>query len=154
MAGLLPRLRTGAAGNWSRTQNEARSRVIVNHKVGEPSAPYGSDSIRRRIAAGYGCFVIGRSNDDPNVGTLRAAKASATSQKTAHARQTRLMLDGTTLFVAAVFALAGLVKGVIGMGLPTVSMGLLAVVMSPLEAAALLVLPSFLTNLWQMIAGP
>jgi uncharacterized protein len=64
------------------------------------------------------------------------------------------MLDGTTLFVAAVFVLAGLVKGVIGMGLPTVSMGLLALVMSPLEAAALLVLPSFLTNLWQMIAGP
>ena len=64
------------------------------------------------------------------------------------------MLDGTTVFVAAVFVLAGLTKGVIGLGLPTVSMGLLAVVMSPPEAAALLVLPSFLTNLWQMLAGP
>jgi uncharacterized membrane protein YfcA len=64
------------------------------------------------------------------------------------------MLDGTTALVAAVFMLAGLVKGVIGMGLPTVSMGLLALVMSPPEAAALLVLPSFLTNLWQMLAGP
>jgi uncharacterized protein len=64
------------------------------------------------------------------------------------------MLDGTTAFVAAVFVLAGLVKGVIGLGLPTVSMGLLALVMSPPEAAALLVLPSFLTNLWQMSAGP
>jgi uncharacterized membrane protein YfcA len=64
------------------------------------------------------------------------------------------MLDGTTVFFAAVFALAGLVKGVIGMGLPTVSMGLLALVMSPPEAAALLVLPSFLTNVWQMLAGP
>ena len=58
------------------------------------------------------------------------------------------------MFVAAVFVLAGLTKGVIGLGLPTVSMGLLALVMSPPEAAALLVLPSFLTNLWQMLAGP
>jgi uncharacterized membrane protein YfcA len=64
------------------------------------------------------------------------------------------MLDTTSLFVAAVFVLAGLTKGVIGLGLPTVSMGLLALVMSPPEAAALLVLPSFLTNLWQMFAGP
>jgi uncharacterized membrane protein YfcA len=64
------------------------------------------------------------------------------------------MLDGTTLFVAAVFVLAGLTKGVIGKGLPTVSMGLLALAMSPLEAAAILVLPSFLTNLWQTMAGP
>jgi uncharacterized protein len=65
-----------------------------------------------------------------------------------------LILDWTSLFVAAVFALAGLVKGVIGLGLPTVSMGLLALAMSPPEAAALLVLPSLLTNLWQAIAGP
>jgi hypothetical protein len=64
------------------------------------------------------------------------------------------MLDGRTIFIAAVFVLAGLVKGVIGLGLPTISMGLLAVVMTPLEAAAILVLPSFLTNVWQMAAGP
>jgi uncharacterized protein len=64
------------------------------------------------------------------------------------------MLDGSTAFVAAVFVLAGLTKGVIGLGLPTVSMGLLVLVMTPPEAAALLVLPSFLTNLWQMLAGP
>lgn len=64
------------------------------------------------------------------------------------------MLDGATLFVAAVFALAGFVKGVIGLGLPTIAMGLLAVVMAPVEAAALLLLPSFLTNVWQMLAGP
>ena len=33
------------------------------------------------------------------------------------------------------FALAGFIKGVIGMGLPTISMGLLAIVMPPVEAA-------------------
>jgi uncharacterized membrane protein YfcA len=64
------------------------------------------------------------------------------------------MFDGKLVFVIAVFALAGLVKGVIGLGLPTISMGLLAIVMAPLQAAAILVLPSFLTNVWQMIAGP
>jgi uncharacterized protein len=64
------------------------------------------------------------------------------------------MIDGKLVFVGAVFALAGLIKGVIGLGLPTVSMGLLAIVMPPLQAAAILVLPSFLTNIWQMVDGP
>jgi len=36
----------------------------------------------------------------------------------------------TTIVIAAVFALAGLVKGVTGLGLPTISMGLLATVMT------------------------
>ena len=50
----------------------------------------------------------------------------------------------------AVFAVAGLVKGVIGLGLPTLSMAMLALWMSPMEAAALLILPSFVTNIWQL----
>ena len=58
------------------------------------------------------------------------------------------------LLATATFLLAGLVKGVIGMGLPTVAMGLLAVAMPPAEAAALLVVPSLVTNLWQLLAGP
>ena len=57
-------------------------------------------------------------------------------------------------FVLTVFALAGFAKGVIGLGLPTISMGLLAVVLSPVEAAALLILPSLVTNVWQMLDGP
>jgi hypothetical protein len=40
------------------------------------------------------------------------------------------------------------------MGLPTVSMALLAVLMPPAQAAALLLLPSFVTNVWQLLAGP
>ncbi|HEY0438739.1 MAG TPA: sulfite exporter TauE/SafE family protein, partial [Xanthobacteraceae bacterium] len=51
--------------------------------------------------------------------------------------------------VAAAFVLAGLVKGVIGMGLPTVAMGLLGLAMPPAQAAALLLIPSFVTNVWQ-----
>jgi hypothetical protein len=71
-----------------------------------------------------------------------------------HHPQLGLMLDKTLLFVSAVFFLAGFVKGVIGLGLPTIAMGLLAIVMPPVEAAGLLILPSLLTNAWQMIAGP
>jgi hypothetical protein len=52
--------------------------------------------------------------------------------------------------VAAVFAAAGVVKGVIGLGLPTLSMALLALWMPPVEAAALLIVPSFVTNVWQL----
>ncbi|MDB5371161.1 MAG: hypothetical protein JWP20_2719 [Roseomonas sp.] len=52
------------------------------------------------------------------------------------------------------FLLAGMVKGLIGLGLPTIAMGLLGTVMAPAEAAALLVLPSMVTNLWQLADGP
>ena len=55
--------------------------------------------------------------------------------------------------VAAIFALGGFVKGVVGLGLPTIAMGLLSVLMLPVQAAALLVVPSVVTNLWQ-IGGP
>ncbi len=51
------------------------------------------------------------------------------------------------------FLLAGFVKGVIGFGLPTISMTLLSVVMPPAKAASLLIVPSFVTNVWQLAAG-
>lgn len=63
-------------------------------------------------------------------------------------------MDPVTVFIAIVFLIAGAVKGAVGLGLPPIAMGLLAVVMLPVEAAALLVLPSFLTNAWQMLYGP
>jgi uncharacterized membrane protein YfcA len=56
--------------------------------------------------------------------------------------------------IAFTFLLAGFVKGVVGMGLPTVAMGLLGLVMPPVQAAALLVVPSLVTNVWQLAAGP
>jgi uncharacterized protein len=57
------------------------------------------------------------------------------------------------VLVAAVFVLGGFVKGVVGLGLPTITMGLLSLAMLPAQAAALLVVPSLVTNLWQ-IGGP
>lgn len=56
--------------------------------------------------------------------------------------------------IALTFLLAGWVKGVIGLGLPTVAIGLLGLLLPPAEAAALLVVPSLVTNLWQALAGP
>jgi hypothetical protein len=56
--------------------------------------------------------------------------------------------------IAAVFLLAGIVKGVVGLGLPTLAMGLLTLMVAPAQAATLLLAPSFVTNLWQMLAGP
>lgn len=64
---------------------------------------------------------------------------------------------GDTLLAAAavaVFFLAGVVKGAVGLGLPTVALGLLGIFMPPAQAAALLVVPSLVTNVWQAAAGP
>lgn len=58
------------------------------------------------------------------------------------------------ILIAAIFLLAGWVKGVVGMGLATVAMGALGLVMPPVQAAALLVIPSLVTNVWQFVAGP
>lgn len=59
-------------------------------------------------------------------------------------------MDTTQLLrVVIVFALAGGVKGVTGMGLPTVAVSLLGLWMPPAQAAALLVLPSLATNVAQ-----
>lgn len=65
------------------------------------------------------------------------------------------MLDSWLILaaVAAAFFLAGIVKGVIGLGLPTVAVGLLGLLMSPAQAAAILVVPSLVTNVWQALSG-
>jgi hypothetical protein len=57
------------------------------------------------------------------------------------------------MICGGVLLLAGFVKGVIGLGLPTISVGLLGLVMTPLQAAALLVIPNLVTNIWQLAIG-
>lgn len=59
-----------------------------------------------------------------------------------------------TSMTSLTFLLAGFVKGVVGMGLPTVAVGLLGLTMPPAKAAALLVVPSLVTNVWQLAVGP
>jgi uncharacterized protein len=66
------------------------------------------------------------------------------------------MPDSTFILAVAGFAfvLAGFVKGILGQGLPTVAIGILSLIMSPGEAAALIVIPALITNIWQAWFGP
>ncbi len=64
------------------------------------------------------------------------------------------MADPFTIVVVTVtFLLAGMVKGVIGLGLPTVSLGLLVASFDLTTAMSLLIVPSFATNIWQATVG-
>lgn len=64
------------------------------------------------------------------------------------------MADLLLIFAAFTFFLAGFVKGVIGFGLPPVAIALLGLAMTPAEAAALMIVPSLITNVWQAADGP
>lgn len=55
------------------------------------------------------------------------------------------------LLIALVFCCAGTVKGVTGIGLPTVSVAILSQVIPPHEAIAYVVFPILLTNFWQVL---
>ncbi len=63
---------------------------------------------------------------------------------------TNLML----VVIFAVFMLAGFIKGTIGMGLPTVAIGLLVTQMTPAHAISVVIVPAILTNIWQTFGGP
>src|SRR5258706_13238779 len=57
------------------------------------------------------------------------------------------MFEPLLLFIAAALLLAGLIKGVVGLGLPTVAM-------QPSRAIAIVIVPAIVTNIWQTFAGP
>ena len=59
----------------------------------------------------------------------------------------------TIILVVMVFLLAGFIKGVIGFGLPTISVSLLTVVLGLEAAMVIMLLPSLLTNVWQGVMG-
>ena len=60
----------------------------------------------------------------------------------------------TLIMIAVALSIAGFVKGVIGLGLPTVSIGLLATQMPPAQALAIVIVPAIVTNIWQTFVGP
>jgi uncharacterized membrane protein YfcA len=68
--------------------------------------------------------------------------------------QCKEMIDSMLILIASAFLLAGFIKGVIGLGLPTVSMGLLALTMAPGQAIAIVIVPAIITNIWQTFGGP
>jgi len=64
------------------------------------------------------------------------------------------MVDaGFVAVVTGVFLIAGLVKGVVGLGLPVISLALLTATIGLTEAMSLLIIPSLVTNIWQAFRG-
>ena len=55
--------------------------------------------------------------------------------------------------IAAALLLAGFVKGLLGIGLPAIAIGLLATRIPPAQALAIVIVPAFLTNVWQTFSG-
>jgi uncharacterized membrane protein YfcA len=59
----------------------------------------------------------------------------------------------TITLVLAVFLFAGTIKGLIGVGLPTIAIALLMHTMPLREAIPLVVIPAIATNIWQAVIG-
>ncbi|MEL7116559.1 MAG: TSUP family transporter, partial [Pseudomonadota bacterium] len=61
-------------------------------------------------------------------------------------------MDQITLYAFATFAifLAGTIKGAVGLGLPTTSIGLMTIYVDPRTAIALVLIPMFVSNIWQL----
>ena len=57
------------------------------------------------------------------------------------------------LLSALTFFMAGVVKGVVGLGLPTVTLAVFTATIGLKPAMALLLVPSFVTNCWQAVVG-
>jgi uncharacterized membrane protein YfcA len=53
----------------------------------------------------------------------------------------------------AIFLLAGTVKGLVGLGLPAISIALMSLFLPLSEAIALIALPTVVTNVWQAAVG-
>jgi uncharacterized membrane protein YfcA len=64
------------------------------------------------------------------------------------------MLTAETLaIVAFAFLVAGFVKGVVGLGLPVISIAILATTIGLKNAVPLFLIPALATNAWQSLAG-
>lgn len=59
----------------------------------------------------------------------------------------------TIALVAVTYVLAGIVKGVTGLGIPIIGVALVAPVLGMQTAVAVLLVPSIVTNLWQAVVG-
>ena len=61
-----------------------------------------------------------------------------------------ILSDPATLWmIAGVYVLAGFIKGIIGIGLPTTALALLTIIVTPIEAMAINILPMMVTNFYQ-----
>lgn len=63
------------------------------------------------------------------------------------------MTTGAIAFVLCVFFVAGIVKGLVGIGLPTITLALTSFVLPLSDTIALIALPTVVANLWQAATG-
>ena len=107
-------------------------------------------------------WIVGGPDSGPNDHRFNEAQPRLVGRRVAGSvpEFTKRVLDGqdvmqleTVILVVVVFLIAGGVKGVIGFGLPTVSITIIAAVVGLTEAMALMVLPSLVTNFWQGVTG-
>ena len=63
------------------------------------------------------------------------------------------MTTNQIIFSLAVFLLAGTVKGLVGLGLPTIVIALTSLVLPLTESIAMIALPTIVTTLWQASVG-
>jgi uncharacterized protein len=63
------------------------------------------------------------------------------------------MTAGTIIFTLAVFFFAGIVKGLVGLGLPTITLAVTSLVLPLSDTIALIALPTIVTNTWQATVG-
>lgn len=63
------------------------------------------------------------------------------------------MTTDQIVFGLAVFLLAGTVKGLVGLGLPTIVIALTTLVLPLTESIAMIALPTIFTNVWQAAVG-
>ena len=107
-------------------------------------------------------WIVGGPDSGPNDHRFNEAQPRLVGRRVAGSvpEFTKRVLDGqdvmqleTVILVVIVFLIAGGVKGVIGFGLPTVSITIIAAVVGLTEAMALMVLPSLVTNFWQGVTG-
>jgi uncharacterized membrane protein YfcA len=85
-------------------------------------------------------------------GQSSAARRSCAHPSTPPERPLQFTLI-TLALVMGVFFLAGGVKGLLGIGLPTVALALLIHAMPLREAVTLIVIPAIATNIWQALTG-
>ena len=53
------------------------------------------------------------------------------------------------LYIISIYLIAGVIKGLLGLGLPTTAITLMSFFLSPLQALAMNILPMFAANIWQ-----
>jgi len=59
----------------------------------------------------------------------------------------------TLAIIAATFVLGGFVRGIVGLGMPTIALALLGASLGLKTAVALIVIPTFAFNVWQAVVG-